>query len=537
MTFKKNWFSYLLWTFYAFVTGVLYTAALFSFMETVPLVKPYGQIAAVCLSFILAAGIFLLIRRIVSRRTPKETETAKISKGRVAEILLVLLLLAAGLLLRAYQFTAGSGESFYFDAAKVTGNTVPTFVNGVRSLYVLFLRGVFLLFGNYFAAGLILQMILQFAAAVLWYFAVRSLSGATAAVSFLTVLMLLPASIRDGLSYSPRVLLLLLCGVLLLMAARYLKGKDNGKETAWYSYLYLVFAGLLVGGLTYLDGVGMLFLIPFLFLFFIPQVEKAFLQVLTVVLTAVLGTAGLLFLDAAVSGVSFAGVFEAWYKETEIFLSYGKTSKRLLALFEGQPFAEQLLVVVVGFLLLLGCFAFFSKRKQECQMLWVALTIGIFIFFLGHLGEAENSFGILFLATTAALMGAGLRALGLKNEETVVTETEEMGIVTPIPMIATPVLLTKPKKTPSIAAAQAEEVQTVEATVAEATVPEKVPTVTEVQTAPQPVEVKKPINYIENPLPLPKKHVKRNLGYLVEVPEEMMKYDIEVSDKDDFDRK
>ena len=40
---------------------------------------------------------------------------------------------------------------------------------------------------------------------------------------------------------------------------------------------------------------------------------------------------------------------------------------------------------------------------------------------------------------------------------------------------------------------------------------------------------------IENPLPLPKKHVKRTLDYGREVPEGKYDFDLEVDEKDDFD--
>ena len=41
--------------------------------------------------------------------------------------------------------------------------------------------------------------------------------------------------------------------------------------------------------------------------------------------------------------------------------------------------------------------------------------------------------------------------------------------------------------------------------------------------------------FIENPLPLPKKHVKREMDYAYPVAEEDMKFDIEVDEEDDFD--
>ena len=43
------------------------------------------------------------------------------------------------------------------------------------------------------------------------------------------------------------------------------------------------------------------------------------------------------------------------------------------------------------------------------------------------------------------------------------------------------------------------------------------------------------VRMIENPLPLPKKHVRRRLDYGMEVPEGKYDFDLEVDDKDDFD--
>ena len=45
------------------------------------------------------------------------------------------------------------------------------------------------------------------------------------------------------------------------------------------------------------------------------------------------------------------------------------------------------------------------------------------------------------------------------------------------------------------------------------------------------------IRLIDNPLPLPKKHVKKTMDYGIDVAEEQMKYDRDVRDDDDFDLK
>lgn len=50
-------------------------------------------------------------------------------------------------------------------------------------------------------------------------------------------------------------------------------------------------------------------------------------------------------------------------------------------------------------------------------------------------------------------------------------------------------------------------------------------------------DVKKEIKFIENPLPLPKKHVKKTMDYRFIPDREKMNYDIEVDKNDDFDLK
>lgn len=53
------------------------------------------------------------------------------------------------------------------------------------------------------------------------------------------------------------------------------------------------------------------------------------------------------------------------------------------------------------------------------------------------------------------------------------------------------------------------------------------------------VDIPKPVKprFIENPLPVPKKHVKKTIDYAFEPSEDKMEYDIVIDDKDDFDIK
>lgn len=42
-------------------------------------------------------------------------------------------------------------------------------------------------------------------------------------------------------------------------------------------------------------------------------------------------------------------------------------------------------------------------------------------------------------------------------------------------------------------------------------------------------------NFIPNPLPVPKRHPRREMSYDYEVPPEQMHYDVEIHPADDFD--
>lgn len=45
----------------------------------------------------------------------------------------------------------------------------------------------------------------------------------------------------------------------------------------------------------------------------------------------------------------------------------------------------------------------------------------------------------------------------------------------------------------------------------------------------------KKTNFIPNPLPVPKRHSRREMGYDHEVPPDKMHYDVEIHPGDDFD--
>lgn len=483
MTFEKKWFSYCLWACYAVFACVGFAVVLSGALRTTPLSNPYGQIGIVCLSFILAAGVFLVIRRIIYvAQRKKANEMADL----IREIFFAVLILAAGILIRVLFSQNGSQEAAYFETARVTGESIAPIAYGAQYFYILLLHGLFWIVGNHFYAGIILQIVFQITASVLWYLAIRKLAGSAAGLFFLAAVMFFPISIRESLLYSPRMLYFLLCGAVLLMAGRFLGRQAGTDRLRWFNWLQTFVLGVAIGCVCYLDAAGLLFLIPVLFLTAVKDRKHCAAQILIVFLGCALTFFALITLDAALNGASASKIAAAWCTTFSPKGTGYYSWSVLRELMAQETKMELWMLTGAAFLLLLGIPAFFV-RKAEIQALAAAFAIGAGLFFVMRFGVADRNFDFLLFVSYAALLGAGMQALFAKPEEEDMAESN---------------IETMPnKKTDDAVAAMAEKV----------------------------------VRYIENPLPLPKKHVKKTMGYQTEVLPEQMHYDIDVPDTDDFD--
>lgn len=504
MTFKKNLFSIFLWAFCAFAVCVFHIRTMLELLVSSSVVDTYLQIGIVCLSFILTAGIFFLCRKLFCIY-PVQTDTAQSSRI-MWEVFLAFLLLGAGLFLRVYFIGNGGEEAAYYETARVTGEAVAPIAHGAQYLYVLLLRGLFIFAGNHFSAGIILQIGLQMAAAAVWYFAVRRLWGPVAALILLAGIMLSPESIKESLFYSPKMLFLLLYGLVLLMAGCFLRRQRYIKPLKWYSFVQTFLLGACIGFLSYLDVTGLTLFIPVVFICFIrikkneenAENAESFYRgnagriagQLLIVAAGCFLTAFLLFYgDAVYSATTPDRVFGAW---CTLFSPKGLVG--LPGSFLAETMMEKWLMTGVSFLLLLGIFAFFVRPKEENQILPFLMLFGVGFLHAGGFAAKGMNCNYILLLLVLVLTGAGIQAMFTKSEPAPVAEL--------------------PKK--------------------KRTVKEPAQKMQKPETPPEPVPEKK-VKYIENPLPLPKKHVKKKMGYRQDVLPEQFDYDLKVSDEDDFD--
>ncbi|MBO5167093.1 MAG: hypothetical protein J6B90_10920 [Lachnospiraceae bacterium] len=539
MTFKKNRLSIVIWIPFALVICAVYGLALYQALVQVPmLANSYVRIGLAVVTLGLAAGIFVGIKKLSGIKT--------MQKQLLLEALCFAVLLGVGVFLRCYfLYNTGEGtdyfqEAAYFETAKVTGSGITPIAHGIQYFYVVLLRGLFFLFGNHFFAGIVLQIVLQSAAVLVWYSVIRKMTGAVAALTFLAGMMLLPQSIKSGLVYSPKYLYLLMAGVVFLVIAGLLKREYILKPLKWYSYITTFLAGIGLGLLVYLDVTGLIFFVPILALGFVSQkegtetmelkkkVSRILLQTVTVIVGFGLAAILFLYIDAMQSGSTIKEVFSAW---CALFRYKGLGTLPTIFLYE----QAQWIHVGILFLLVLGVPAFFVRKKKEMQLVWAfMLTVAGLIHAGGFYAQGMNC-DLLLLVLVLALTGAGLQAL-LSKEIPVEKSAVEMFEETEqtddsVEVAATPTESEELKETE--VSVESEESKKKEV-LAEDEGLEETETVTENKATKETKQETKP-RFIENPLPLPKKHVKKTMGYRLEVSEEQMKYDIEVSDTDDFD--
>lgn len=617
MTYKKNWGSVCLWAFYALAVFVCYAKALYDVLQAPHVTNHYIQFGIVFLSFALAVAVFIQIRRLAN--------LLKRPVHVLWEALFFVLLFAAGLFLRIYFIGRGTEHAAYFETAMVNGSPVATLAHGAQYFYVLLLRGLFLLTGNHFIAGIILQICLQMLASGVWYLAVKRLSGRTAALVLFGGLMVMPASIGEGLLYSPKMLYMLLCGMVLLMIGRVCRRQSRSTAYKWYAWLQTAFTGVGIGILTYLDVSGLLFLVPVLFLPFLKEevpdgesvpkgkmLGRAVLQLLLVIILTFGAFVFLLYMDALQNGAGIRQVFATWgtlfsRKEVSGFPEILKVGTVL----------EAWVFVALSFLMLIGVLAFFVRRKEEVQMPWLFFAVAAAALYVGGFCAAGMDCEYMLLTAALLLAGTGMQAAfcrtepaealednaetspeekeqakeeekeQLREEEREQLKTEEKPAKAEEPpkeqnqtesdvsqmdsnseyeestnkeeqdslwaLFAGADEAAKPSGGDSgkSGGKKAEGKKVKEKKVKERKVKEKKekpPKKPAEKKAAKPAKEKpaavvpdmqeksegKKKNYIENPLPLPKKHVKKTMDYQTELFDKM-DFDIDISESDDFD--
>lgn len=226
------------------------------------------------------------------------------------------------------------------------------------------------------------------------------------------------------------------------------------------------------------------------------------------------------------SGKEFVRVLGAWFRR------YQPTDFRLPVTLEVQGMPAEYIVLFC--VLTLGVFAFWRSRSKDYMKAWLLLLLVLVTAGCFDVFTEEVPMGLYVYLLLAIMAGVAVEECIRREAATLpikVMETATVAAASAPEQECNGGAAAAPEKQPAAETVAAPEKQPAAET---AVAPDQKPVdeaAAQEQQPPQP----KPVQMIENPLPLPKKHVKKKLDYTVEVPEGKDDFDLDVAEGDDFD--
>lgn len=505
MVYRKNWFDYVLWVVYAGICVMLLAYVgnhIYASYVGAPLAK-LGTFLPFPLILCLYPGI-RLASQAIRKRVHFSTHTAVMAESLVVSVSFVfglILRLREGILMASvYEAAPVFEPGEYYEMAVVrAGAKSPALAHGLSNLFVRCLRVAFSFLGNSMMAAMLFQIFLQLLVMLFACLAVRKAAGRFAACTVLLLLTFSDAFIRKIYVIDPECMLLtvLLAGLCLVLG--FVKASLAGRGGPG-SLPGAVFLGVVLGLLCYLEcGMAILFL--FLAGLFTGKMcadgrRKRLAGSLFLVLAgSVAGFLCAIGMDASFSGISFYQGLMAW---TAPYVK-AVTDARVFRIIGTDSLFLAILLLMASFL----AFEFIRGGREQDFTLWFFPCIFLSPAFL-------LDFSVVRFDGAALFFWSVMAALGLKNTvfggqaETLREKIEEINAAAgSIPAAESMAAVSNPAAEPVAVTAEEESVE-------------------------------KP-RFLENPLPLPKKHVKREMDYDYEVVEADMHYQVEIADGDDFD--
>lgn len=459
-------------------------------------------------SLVLFLIIWFLLRSRQKAVYSDQTEKTGIS-WNIMEGLLFVCLIAAGIALRILNMQYAGESAAYYDAAMIKeGGSLPQVAHGAAYFYIQLLHLLFLILGNKWIAGIWLQVILQMAGCILMYLAVRKLSGAAAAFALAAFMMLTPGEVLAGLTYSPDMMYLCIYAVGLLCVASFLKKRAAGLMNTVYDVILLIFAGAWVALACYLDLLGITLL-----LFILSAAglcvnksrslwENTALEIAVFLLSAIAFFAAYLGLDAYTCQKSFPRILYAWLELYQV--------KGLNGRFWYSQYDRASVMILLIFMIWAALGYFISKKSQRITP-WICVTAAVCAMGCFQMNAPDMGYFGMLCYFASCLAGTGIAAC------------LPVGAADPERQYRTKTVVSEGEASPSEEKPLSKEETDMQ--------PEQIlPETEENRELP-----KKPVKFIENPLPLPKKHVRKAPEYGFIPDESQMNYDIEVDENDDFD--
>lgn len=431
------------------------------------------------------------------------------TKYWILEALLLVCLFVAGIAMRICLMPQEpEGLGMFYEAAAVSDKPVPYSIGmGIQQIYLYMLRGLFTIFGNIWQVGSIAQRVLFDVGALVFYFAIRKVNGRVGSLGIMGCVLCLPWFLPITYVYGPQMLYFLLFGVGLYYTNSFVMDCRKKDEMGLLLVLQSLITGLYAGVLVYLDLFSVVLVLPVIFLPFLARegagVAKSILVSFVWILAAAMSVLACGFGESYLAGAELPDVMLQWLNNSYHQLFWDHRQVSFVSL-------ETLL----------------CDRHIWLSIIMAAVYLSVFVYFVIYM---------LFKRTTRAVRKLDVEGLLENHAEDVAEHISEPQQVVEAVQAEEPVVIEEPReKAPEPVQVLAEECEAKLKAEEKKRVTESVKETTKEET---PEEKKPAVTLIENPLPLPKKHVRKTLGYAFEPDFEDMDYDKNVSEKDDYDIK
>ncbi len=545
MNLKKSIFSYIIWAAFAPLCCLCIVFALERAGITEMLGLPlYGIIGAVCVYLLLTAAVFFALHTIAAE-IGRHVRDRKKAEAVLSVVLPVAVLVGVVVYLVLYLVyhtpLTLADDRFYRQALVSGGKSVPFAVHGASWLYTWLLHIMFLVFGNTPFAGVVLQIVLFFGCLLFLYIGMQAFAGTLPAAVSMALFGFLPVSIKYVFSLTPELfhLALYLLG-FSLAGALYKKFRRQGIVSP-VQYLPVFLTGIYIGFLAYLDIYG-ISLYLFLAVLFSTGREKTKQAAISGIVSLAGGICGFLLSVAAVCALEDISVLA--YLQEFVSLYFSEVAleaelSRFLLFLPDITLSGSVLLVSLSFFIIP---AFFLWKKGQCR----AFIVNLFLVY-GLAGISVFCLDMQMVVTFAwsILAGAGVYGVVRTAEEEMMEEavTKEDNGDEKESGTSEEVEIGEEEKTGDLKMKTGKKAKkNVQSEKKKSSVKQseriskdsEIPVKTSSENKKE-QEKPAPGEPLHNPLPVPKRKIRPQVDFGYQVKETEMKFDLDVTDQDDFD--
>lgn len=486
MNYKKTGFSYVLWGIYTLLICTLLTLGVLGITMDIGMTNMTYRILCVGIFFLLifgfAALIYSLFGSFLRKKRWQGPDWTAIELILVTTVFLFILAfyVKAVLCSLVAENSVLVGDTRYYEMAILTDKSaeIPWMAHGASYIFTLMLRGMCLMFGNIDMSVVLLQTILQYISVIFAYFSVRNLFGRLAAFITPISIVLLPVFTQKLQSQTAEVFLFCVIQIVLFAFSLLLRLIHRGKMRKFAWSIVFVLYGILVAGCIYLDAVGLVILLVSVVGILTltrsttetdddtkqPLIRNRAVQIIWIILGAVAGVACICGVRAYIMQMSYAQTF---FEYVNIYVTNWQGFDGLTYFILDLKIVPNLVIYILAALSIAGFWFVKQDNSGMAVVYFAGTTVLQFVIHDGVAYDCISKYGIILLAVLSIQ-----KMIDFRLQKYAMAESEEQEIKDEIVI----------------------ENKTTE------------------------------IQFIENPLPLPKKHVPKT-----------MDYDIEVAEDDDYD--